>query len=250
MSMATTNLHAPRRTRGSLSRAQSAKQIEFSFRTWGGARTGAGRPPRGERAGVSHLRRPVLSRLHPVHVTLRVVSGLPSLREPAAFAAVRRALAAGRARFGFRLVHFSVQSDHLHLLAEAEGRGALARGMQGLSIRVAKAVNRTFSRRGRVFGDRYHARALKTPREARNALVYVLMNARKHARARGRLPAGFADDRSSAAWFTGWNRPRSLVFGVAGKRARGAPVVPPRTWLLRVGATRAGPLDPDDAPRR
>jgi len=224
------------------------KQLDLSFRTWGGARPGAGRPPRAERAGVSHLARPSLSRLHPVHVTLRVVSGLPSLRETAAFAAVRRALAAGRARFGFRLVHFSVQRDHLHLLAEAEGRGALARGVQGLAIRVARAVNRAFARRGRVFGDRYHARALKTPREVRSAVIYVLMNVRKHARAQGRVPAGFGDSRSSAAWFTGWNRPRELVFGIARERERGAPVVPPRTWLLRVGATRAGPLDPDDAP--
>ena len=83
------------------------------------------------------------------------------------FRAVRRALTGARARFGFRLVHFSVQRDHLHLLAEASDRRALSRGMQGLSIRVAKAVNRRLGRRGAVFADRYHARALKTPREAR-----------------------------------------------------------------------------------
>jgi len=235
------------RTRSRRRSARAGNQVDVSFRTWGGARKGAGRPPRGERAGVSHLARPVLSRLHPVHVTLRIVSGLPSLREAAAFAAVRRALAAGQARFGFRLVHFSVQGDHLHLLAETEGKGALSRGLQGLAIRVARAVNRTFARRGRVFGDRYHARALKTPREVRRAVVYVLMNARKHARGSGRVPAGFGDSRSSAAWFTGWNRPRELIFGL-GERERAAPVVPPRTWLLRVGATRAGPLDVDDGP--
>ena len=97
------------------------------------------------------------------------------------FRSVRRALAGARDRFGFRLVHFSVQRDHLHLLAEAHDRRALGRGMQGLAIRVAKAVNRRLDRHGKVFGDRYHAHALRTPRETRSALRYVLSNIRKHA---------------------------------------------------------------------
>jgi REP element-mobilizing transposase RayT len=196
------------------------------------------------------LARPALSRHHPVHVTLRVVGGLPSLREGALFFGVRAALKGARDRFGFRLVHFSVQGDHLHLLAEASDRRALSRGIQGLAVRVARAVNRRVGRRGRVFGDRYHARSLRTPRAVRTALVYVLMNARKHGRGLRRLPAGFGDFCSSARWFTGWGRPRELVFGL-GRGATAladAPVVAPRTWLLRTGASRAGPIDPDDAP--
>jgi REP element-mobilizing transposase RayT len=231
--------------------ARRARQLAFRFRTWGGRRPGSGRPPSGERAGVSHLRRPVLSRRHPLHVTLRVVPGLSSLRDGAVFFAVRAALRAGKERFGFRLVHFSVQGDHLHLLAEAEGREALSRGLQGLGVRVARAVNRRLERHGRVFADRYHARSLRTPREARFALLYVLMNARKHGRGIRQLPPGFGDFCSSAAWFVGWGRPRELVFGIGSRpfdTFADAPVVPPQTWLLRVGAARAGPLDPDDAP--
>ena len=163
------------------------------------------------------------------------------------FRVVRGALAGARARFGFRLVHFSVQRDHLHLLAEASDRRALSRGLQGLAIRVAKSVNRRLGRHGSVFADRYHARALKTPREARLALRYVLLNARKHERGERRIPAGFVDGCSSAPWFDGWSRPRELAF-VASARVSEAPVVEPRTWLLRVGFRRAGPLDPDDAP--
>jgi len=98
------------------------------------------------------------------------------------FSAVRKALAEGKQHFGFSLVHFSVQRDHLHLIAEASDRRALSRGIQGLSIRVARAVNRQLARKGRLFSDRYHARALKTPREVRFALRYVLLNARKHTR--------------------------------------------------------------------
>ncbi|MEO8177864.1 MAG: transposase [Deltaproteobacteria bacterium] len=162
--------------------ARSQRQLGFEFRTWGGARKGAGRPPKARAAGVSHLRRPSHSRHHPLHVTLRVQRDVPSLREHSLFVLVRKALAAGKQQFGFSLVHFSVQRDHLHLIAEANERRALSRGVQGLSIRLALAINRHLERKGRLFVDRYHARALKTPREVRFALRYVLLNARKHAR--------------------------------------------------------------------
>jgi hypothetical protein len=163
------------------------------------------------------------------------------------------------------LVHFSVQRDHLHLLVEASDRRALSRGMQGLSIRVARATNGELGRKGRVFADRYHARALTTPRAVRFALRYVLLNVHKHegrgARANeGRgaraVPFGFVNPCSSAAWFEGFSRPGGLVFGAAecradfarGGLAEDAPVVAARTWLLGVGYRRAGVFDVDDAP--
>jgi REP element-mobilizing transposase RayT len=202
-----------------------------------------------------------LSRHHPVHVTLRIAAGLPSLRSGRLFPTVRLALAAGRERFGFRLVQFSVQSNHLHLIAEAGDSRALARGVQGLTIRMARAVNRALARRGRLFADRYHSRALKTPREVHFALRYVLLNARKHqmgaAADEGRtaMPAGFIDSCSSAPWFDNFARPDELAFGAAQTRAqwRGtsgveAPVVQARTWLLRRGSRRRGGFDIDDIP--
>jgi REP element-mobilizing transposase RayT len=238
-----------------------ARQLALAFRTWGGARRGAGRPPKGSKPGVSHLRRPSLSRHHPVHATLRVLAGVPSLRDGARFRELRVALARGQERFGFRLVHFSVQTNHLHLIAEASDRRALSRGMQGLAVRLARAVNRTLARRGRVFADRYHARALKTPRAAHFALRYVLLNALKHAPRRSPLAGasdtiapGFIDSCSSAAWFDAFQRPNELVFGAREVRADWqassdleAPVVPPRTWLLRRGSRRYG-FDIDDMP--
>ena len=248
-------------------------QLAFGFRTWGGARKGAGRPPKRNVAGVSHLRRPALSRLHPTHVTLRIVAGLPSLRRWRLFTEVSRALARGQDRFGFRLVHFSVQSNHLHLIAEAADRRSLSRGLQGLSVRVARAVNRHLERTGRLFADRYHARALKTPRSVYFALRYVLLNARKHLRggihpssplARSRagtaepsasVPPGFVDTRSSAPWFDGFGRPNELAFGAVQARAKWrstsgleAPVVSAQTWLLRQGNRHYGAFDVDDAP--
>jgi REP element-mobilizing transposase RayT len=190
------------------------------------------------------------------------------------FLAVRKALAESKQRFGFSLVHFSVQRDHLHLIAEAKDREALSRGVQGLSIRVARAVNRQLQRKGRFFADRYHARALKTPREVRFALRYVLLNARKHARIRHQsaqatgfhglplaagadgIPNGFVDSCSSAPWFGGFDRPEGLAFGARAARSEWLrtsgcsepPVVPPGCWLLCSGQQRAGPIDVDDAP--
>ena len=101
---------------------------------------------------------------------------MSSLREHSLFVVVRKALAAAKQQFGFSLVHFSVQRDHLHLIAEAIDRRALSRGVQGLAIRLARAVNRQLERKGRLFADRYHARALTTPRAVKFALRYVLSN--------------------------------------------------------------------------
>ena len=233
---------------------RTAQQLGLEFRTWGGARKGAGRKPKGDRPGVSHLRRPRHCRHHPLHVTLRVQRGVRSLREHSLFRVVRQALAAAKQRFDFSLVHFSVQRDHLHLIAEASDRPALSRGVQGLAIRVARAVNRQLERKGRLFADRYHARSLKTPREVRFALRYVLLNARKHAR--DSVPAGFIDPRSSAAWFHGFGRPAELAFGAHAVRSEWLrtsgsaepPVVEPSVWLLRVGQRKAGLFDLDDTP--
>jgi hypothetical protein len=170
-----------------------------------------------------------------VHVTLRTAPGLPSFRRSDLFRAVSSALAVA-SRDTFRLLHFSVQRDHLHLVVEADEQTGLTRAIQGLAIRIAKAVNRVVGRHGRVWGDRFHARSLKTPREVRNALVYVLNNWRKH------IPGAVGmDPRSSAAWFTGWRN--------AGARCDG-PIAPPRTWLARLGWRRYGPIELEEAPRR
>jgi REP-associated tyrosine transposase len=152
------------------------RQLDLPIRTWGGRRAGAGRKPTpGRRPGVSHRARAPHDPRCPVHVTLRARTGLPSMRDANAFDAVRAALsAASGARF--RVLHFSAQADHLHLVVEADTPTGLVRGLQGLAIRVARAVNRTLHRSGAVWADRYHARSLSTPREVRNALVYVLNN--------------------------------------------------------------------------
>lgn len=194
------------------------KQLTLHLPTWGGRREGAGRKPNGGKSGVSHLRRAQFPSRHPVHVTMRTLPRAGFLRAGKRYRLIERALREARELHGVRLVHFSVQGNHLHLLVEATHKRALARGMQGLAIRIARALNRVARRKGRVFADRFHSRALSTRREVANALGYVLRNFRHHLR-EDVAPAGI-DPCSSAIWLTAPLLPD-------------APVVPPRTWLLR-----------------
>jgi hypothetical protein len=218
----------------------------------GGSRAGAGRKPKGEKAGVSHGRRALLAARFPAHVTLKLRRGLPRLRSRREYTVLRAAFAAGctgtarAARSGtFRLCHYAVLNDHLHLLVEALDRRALSRGVQGLAIRIAKALNRLWRRRGTVFADRYHDRILKTPREVRNALCYVLGNGKKHA-AEGRevLVPGPIDTFTSAPWFDGFLE----RVKVRGLEAIVCPVTDARTWMLTIGWRRHGLISVHDLP--
>jgi hypothetical protein len=167
---------------------------------------------------------------------MRAREGLPSFRNDALLqTALREAIAHGH-KSSFRVVHFSIQSNHLHLIVEASDTQALSRGMQAPGIRMVHAVHRALGTGGRVFSDRYHAHELQTPRETRNALLYVLQNWMKHGKGRGCDPA------SSALWFDGWS--------VSPSRCDDPQIVAqPRTWLVTMGWRRHGLLRPGERPR-
>lgn len=225
-------------------------QLALRFRTWGGARPGAGRPR--SSTNVSHLTRSNVSRHVPLHVTLRLVDAFPNLRARAPFRVVRAAFSKKRAG-GAHVIHYSVQSNHIHLIVEAPTKSALAQGMQALSIRLAKSLNRALGRSGRVFADRFHARPLKTPLEVRRALVYVLNNYRKHADGTGpRLPLSFVDGYSSGVWFDGWDP--QFVHAPPDKRAPRDPAPDLEPGVTAAGSTlltrlwrRHGLIRPFDA---
>src|SRR5262249_42866522 len=145
----------------------------------GGWRARAGRKRKAPEDRKGHGPRPELASRFPVHVTLSVREGLPSLRE--CFRVVRGVLGRSKERLGFRMVQFSVQGNHVHLLCEAKDKQALTGGMQSLVIRLALALNRELGRRGKVFAERYHSRILRSPTEVRHVLAYVLNNWHHHA---------------------------------------------------------------------
>ena len=130
----------------------------------------------------------MLKKRFPVHVTWRMKDDVWNLRSRRCFTALSRAFWGGANRFGFRLVHYSVQGNHMHLLVEAEDEKSLARGMNGLGVRVAKGLNRVMGRSGKVLEERYHGHILKTPTEVRNARVYLSTNANRHLGVEGEDP--------------------------------------------------------------
>jgi len=219
------------------------------FKKRGGKRRGAGRPPKGARAGSPHKERPYLHARYPVHVVLRAVSAVGSLRRRRIYQAIREATLTTARRDDFRIVHLSIQRTHVHLLVEAHDKAALASGMQGFQISAAKHLNAAISkgrpgprRRGAVFPDRYHAEIITTPRQARHALRYVLSNWRKHREDRvAPMNAWSIDWFSSAAMFPDWTE-----YGEDGFLWRGPPTYDPlqvfraQTWLLAEGWKKHG----------
>jgi REP element-mobilizing transposase RayT len=233
-----------------MSRGEKAPtQLEFRFRSRGGARKG--RKPRAERVGLlPHLTRERHRRYQPVHVTARAVRLAPSLRSESVFASLR-AIFATSSEKGFRLLHFSVQGNHLHFIAEADDGVAFARGVQRLLSRAAMTVNALARRSGRLWRDRHHREPLTTPSQVRNALVYVLFNLRKHEVESGN-PSDFAldgvDPCSSTRWLDGWS-PHALPPPEMLASARPPIVAPPATWLARKGWKTRGLVRFDEVPR-
>jgi REP element-mobilizing transposase RayT len=188
----------------------------------GGRRNGAGRPRKPHQHDAPHRKRPSLSPLHPVHVVLRTTAWTPRLRCGAVYRVLRRVLARYLARTDFRVIHISLQRNHLHLLVEATDQRALTRGMQSFAINAARAIQRG---PGKVFAYRYHATQIKTARQARNTLAYVLNNWRRHredARTHAKL-----DPYASGIAFDGWSKRVH-----APDRSAVLPVSQPRTQLL------------------
>ena len=215
------------------------KQLTLSLpepKRHGGARRGAGRKPLPAHSRhTPHRKRPVHRKAHPVHVTLR--AGLRILRTQR----VARTLLSGLRdsnRDWFRVVHYSVQENHVHLIVEADDTKSLTSGVRGLMVRIARRVNRLLRREGRFWADRWHGRDLEGPRQVRNALVYVLQNHKKHA------DTAALDPLSSAASFDGF-----ATAIPSGFRSVGPPcVAAAKTWLLKSGWRWRGLIRLSEAP--
>lgn len=221
--------------------ARRSRQLELPApKTWGGARRGAGRPViERRRPPVPHVPRPDHKQRYPVHVTFRAQPTIPSLRFAKTFEVVRAAIAAS-SNGRFRTVAFSVQSDHVHAIVEADDKRSLSIGVAGLKIRAARALNRALEREGAVWAGKYHARVLRTPKEVRATLIYVLQNWKKHVRG-----ASGIDGRSSGSWFDGWAK-------ASPSPTTPSPVAAARTWLASKGWRErgGGPIRIDEIPQR
>jgi REP element-mobilizing transposase RayT len=240
----------------SRSRTKRHVQQEMAFRTHGGKRVGAGRPPKGKRSSERHERRPKHDARHPIHITIRVAQDIAGLRKRDMYIAIREATAVTVKREDFRIVHFTIQGNHIHLIVEAMSRLAIARGMQGFQISAAKHINRVMTERtgtrrtGHVFPDRYHPRALTTPREVRHAIAYVLNNWRRHGEDRASFTRSWkVDPYSNAVDFPGWKELSDSPFLFRPPAAyKGLVTWLPKTWLLRESWKKHAPISVHETP--
>jgi REP element-mobilizing transposase RayT len=223
--------------------------------TWhGGRREGAGRKPKnGVRAGVPHRRRERQTPDVPLHVTLRLVDGLPRLRTRRVYQLVQRAMALANRHETVRLCHMSIQHNHLHLILEADDERALSRAMRSFKISFAKNLNRELGRTGTVFADRYHTERLETPRQVKHCLAYVLGNWRKHGEDRAHAgPPRLADRYSTGPFFDGWDTgpPPQLFFrkDLPFPEDGPFPIRFATSWLLTKGWKRHGLISPWERP--
>ncbi len=216
-------------------RSQVTPELPFP-KGRGGARKGAGRKAeldeRGKRVHGTHSKRPIFTRHRPLLVTVNFVQGLPSLRRVDLGSRVCAAIEAGNQRDDFRVVHLALLSNHLHMICEADGPEALARGMKGLGGRIAKAVNALLHRKGAVISGRYDLQVLQSLQQVRNAVAYVLRNGEHHGlghpwRTGDGVPT--VDRWTSAAWFSGWRDP---VLNVPDGGCGAGVVRPARTYLM------------------
>jgi REP element-mobilizing transposase RayT len=238
-----------RASRANARYAESEQLVLFKKR--GGKRRGAGRPSKGPRAGSPHKRRPFLHARYPVHVTLRVVNVVSNLRRRGVYRAIREATLTTARRENFRVVHLSIQRNHIHMLVEADHKQALAAGMQGFQISAAKHLNAAISkgrpgprRRGTVFPDRYHAEIITSPTQARHALAYALLNWRKHQEDQiAPFSAWKIDWFSTAAMFPDWAEYGEDEVFLWDRPPTYEPlmVFKAKTWLLAKGWKKCSP---------
>ncbi len=165
---------------------------------WGGRRSGAGRKPGAGKRCVPHRSREPFSRVLPVHVTIRMAKNVYNLRSQRAFTALKRAFTGAAIRFDTRIVHFSVQGNHIHLIVESPDEVSLSRAMKGLGVRIARRLNGMMRRTGRVIGDRHHTHVIRSRRAAQHVVRYVRENHRKHYGVRGMWRIGTTTDEFSS----------------------------------------------------
>lgn len=208
------------------------KQLEFKkTKGWGGKRRGAGRKNRSRT--VNHMKREQVAAKHPLHVTMRFKKGLISLRGPEMAKAFKAGLLKAK-KAGLGVVHYAVESNHVHFFSEAGSNESLRSGMASFGSGFGKGVRKATGGKGSVFEGRYHLRVLKTPRQTKNALAYVLLNHSKHE---GSLP--YPDDYCSARYFGDW---KSLLGGRYRVLSADEPpefLSVARSWLGREGWRKA-----------
>jgi REP element-mobilizing transposase RayT len=219
--------------------------LDLEPRTWGGKREGAGRKRDRSRSDPSHAKQAIHRERHPLHLVMRAFDDVPRLRSEVMLSTIREATWSVDQPSTFRLLQMSVQHNHLHLIAEAEDNAARSEAMHRLGLALARGINGSTGRKGKVFRYRYHATEITSPTQMHHAYAYVLCNWRhhgEHLRSDAARKAMF-DPYSTASRFDGWSIPTPpTAFDP------NLPVYEPQTWIARTGWRLLGKIDPRHIP--
>jgi putative transposase len=207
------------------------KQLEFEkVKGWGGRRKNAGRKNR--TSTVNHMKRKKVEAKYPIHITIKLKKGVASLRGPRMVAAFKSSLRKAKKR-GLKVIHYALESNHAHLFAESEDNRTLRSGMASFGSSFGKSVRRLAGGKGSVFNGRYHLQVLKSPRQTKNAMAYVLLNHSKH---QGAKP--YVDEKSSAVLFGDWRALLGDRYRIDESPPRPQYLSDAESWLGRVGWRR------------
>lgn len=129
--------------------------------------------------GIRHTARPVLTKPSSLHLTIKVQKIKADIKNKMILTMLKKAILNAR-RMGLKVIHYSLEYDHVHLLIEADNNVILGKGMQSLGVTLSKAINRTKRIKGRVYKHRYHFRKINSARELKNVMFYIFNNGVKH----------------------------------------------------------------------
>jgi REP element-mobilizing transposase RayT len=129
--------------------------------------------------GIRHTKREMIKKDTVLHLTLKIEKNKANLKNKSILKALQHSIKKARS-LGLKVIHYTLEYDHVHLLIEASDKISLGKGMQSLGISFSKGINKIKKQTGKVFKTRYHFRKLNSPREIKNALNYILGNGIKH----------------------------------------------------------------------
>lgn len=129
--------------------------------------------------GIRHTPREVISKPSPLHLTVKLKRA--DIQNKVVLRILKHAIYRSRLQ-GVRVVHFSLEHDHVHLYVECGNNFVLGKAMKAFGVTFVRGINKFKRSKGQLYKYRYHLRILKSAREVKNVINYILKNGIKHGR--------------------------------------------------------------------
>lgn len=140
----------------------------------------AGRPAIHDK-GIRHIAREIIKKSTSLHLTIKVRENKADIKNKQVLKILHYAIRRSRIK-GLRIIHYTLEYNHIHLLVEAADKQTVHQGMQSFGITFAKKINAIKRLKGTVYKHRYHLRKINSPRELKNVLYYIFNNGIHHKR--------------------------------------------------------------------